>query len=207
MRWPSSSVPSVHRSRRTLVQSIPQSGRQESVLESSWFLLHGAQGVLSELQFSMSATTREVRCEEIHGKDYFFLSVEEFKKLIAEDAFVEYEEVYQDKFYGTLKSEVERIWQEGKVVIFDVDVKGGVNLKKIFGENALSIFIAPPSIDELERRLISRATDDLETIKTRVAKAKEEMTYAEEFDQIIINDDLETAQKEIERIVRNFIEE
>ena len=97
--------------------------------------------------------------------------------------------------------------QEGKVVIFDVDVKGGVNLKKIFGENALSIFIAPPSIDELERRLISRATDDLETIKTRVAKAKEEMTYAEEFDQIIINDDLETAQKEIERIVRNFIEE
>ena len=160
-----------------------------------------------QLQFSVSATTRALRGEEIHGKDYFFLSVEEFKKLISEDAFVEYEEVYQDKFYGTLKSEVERIWQEGKVVIFDVDVKGGVNLKKIFGENALSIFIAPPSIDELERRLISRATDDLETIKTRVAKAKEEMTYAEEFDQIIINDDLETAQKEIERIVRNFIEE
>ena len=164
-------------------------------------------GVFPELQFSISATTRALRGEEIHGKDYFFLSVEEFKKLIAEDAFVEYEEVYQDKFYGTLKSEVERIWQEGKVVIFDVDVKGGVNLKKIFGENALSIFIAPPSIDELERRLISRATDDLETIKIRVAKAKEEMTYAEEFDQIIINDDLETAQKEIERIVRNFIEE
>lgn len=164
-------------------------------------------GVFPELQFSISATTRALRGEEIHGKDYFFLSVEEFKNLIAENAFVEYEEVYQDKFYGTLKSEVERIWQEGKVVIFDVDVKGGVNLKKIFGENALSIFIAPPSIDELERRLISRATDDLETIKIRVAKAKEEMTYAEEFDQIIINDDLETAQKEIERIVRNFIEE
>ena len=164
-------------------------------------------GVFPELQFSISATTRALRGEEIHGKDYFFLSVEEFKNLIAEDAFVEYEEVYQDKFYGTLKSEVERIWQEGKVVIFDVDVKGGVNLKKIFGENALSIFIAPPSIDELERRLISRATDDLETIKIRVAKAKEEMTYAEEFDQIIINDDLETVQKEIERIVRNFIEE
>ena len=163
--------------------------------------------VFPELQFSISATTRALRGEEIHGKDYFFLSVEEFKNLIAENAFVEYEEVYQDKFYGTLKSEVERIWQEGKVVIFDVDVKGGVNLKKIFGENALSIFIAPPSIDELERRLISRATDDLETIKIRVAKAKEEMTYAEEFDQIIINDDLETAQKEIERIVRNFIEE
>lgn len=164
-------------------------------------------GIFPELQFSISATTRALRGEEIHGKDYFFLFVEEFKNLITEDAFVEYEEVYQDKFYGTLKSEVERIWQEGKVVIFDVDVKGGVNLKKIFGEKALSIFIAPPSIDELERRLISRATDDLETIKIRVAKAKEEMTYAEEFDQIIINDDLETAQKEIERIVRNFIEE
>ena len=160
-----------------------------------------------QLQFSVSATTRALRGEEIHGKDYFFLSVEEFKKLISEDAFVEFEEVYTDKFYGTLKSEVERTWSEGKVVIFDVDVVGGVNLKKIFGEKALSIFIAPPSIDELERRLISRATDDLETIKTRVAKAKEEMTYAEEFDQIIINDDLETAQKEIERIVRNFIEE
>ena len=159
-----------------------------------------------QLQFSVSATTRALRGEEIHGKDYFFLSVEEFKKLISEDAFVEYEEVYHDKFYGTLKSEVERTWSEGKVVIFDVDVVGGVNLKKIFGEKALSIFIAPPSIDELERRLISRATDDLETIKTRVAKAKHEMAYAEEFDEIVINDDLETSKKEIERLVEKFIE-
>ena len=159
-----------------------------------------------QLQFSVSATTRALRGEEIHGKDYFFLSVEEFKKLISEDAFVEFEEVYTDKFYGTLKSEVERTWSEGKVVIFDVDVVGGVNLKKIFGEKALSIFIAPPSIDELERRLISRATDDLETIKTRVAKAKHEMSYAEEFDKIVINDDLETSKKEIERLVEKFIE-
>ena len=159
-----------------------------------------------QLQFSVSATTRALRGEEIHGKDYFFLSVEEFKKLISEDAFVEFEEVYTDKFYGTLKSEVERTWGEGKVVIFDVDVVGGVNLKKIFGEKALSIFIAPPSIDELERRLISRATDDLETIKTRVAKAKHEMSYAEEFDKIVINDDLETSKKEIERLVEKFIE-
>ena len=159
-----------------------------------------------QLQFSVSATTRALRGEEIHGKDYFFLSVEEFKKLISEDAFVEFEEVYTDKFYGTLKSEVERTWSEGKVVIFDVDVVGGVNLKKIFGEKALSIFIAPPSIDELERRLISRATDDLETIKTRVAKAKHEMAYAEEFDEIVINDDLETSKKEIERLVEKFIE-
>ena len=159
-----------------------------------------------QLQFSVSATTRALRGEEIHGKDYFFLSVEEFKKLISEDAFVEFEEVYTDKFYGTLKSEVERTWSEGKVVIFDVDVVGGVNLKKIFGEKALSIFIAPPSIEELERRLISRATDDLETIKTRVAKAKHEMSYAEDFDVIVVNDDLEVSKKEIERLVENFIE-
>lgn len=162
--------------------------------------------VFPQLQFSISATTRALRGEEIHGKDYFFLSVEEFKKLISEDAFVEFEEVYHDKFYGTLKSEVERTWREGKVVIFDVDVVGGVNLKKIFGEQALSIFIAPPSIEELERRLISRATDDLETIKTRVAKAKHEMSYAEDFDVIVVNDDLEVSKKEIERLVENFIE-
>ena len=162
--------------------------------------------VFPQLQFSISATTRALRGEEIHGKDYFFLSVEEFKKLISEDAFVEFEEVYHDKFYGTLKSEVERTWSEGKVVIFDVDVVGGVNLKKIFGEQALSIFIAPPSIEELERRLISRATDDLETIKTRVAKAKHEMSYAEDFDVIVVNDDLEVSKKEIERLVENFIE-
>ena len=162
--------------------------------------------VFPQLQFSISATTRALRGEEIHGKDYFFLLVEEFKKLISEDAFVEFEEVYHDKFYGTLKSEVERIWSEGKVVIFDVDVVGGVNLKKIFGEQALSIFIAPPSIEELERRLISRATDDLETIKTRVAKAKHEMSYADDFDVIVVNDDLEISKKEIERLVENFIE-
>ncbi len=150
-------------------------------------------GVFPELQFSISATTRALRGEEIHGKDYFFLSVEEFKKLIAEDAFVEYEEVYQDKFYGTLKSEVERIWQEGKVVIFDVDVKGGVNLKENFRRKCPFYFYCTTFYRRIGiRRLISRATDDLETIKTRVAKAKEEMTYAEEFDQIIINDDLET---------------
>ena len=162
--------------------------------------------VFPQLQFSISATTRALRGDEIHGKDYYFLSPDEFKKLISEGAFVEFEEVYQDKFYGTLKSEVERIWKEDKVVIFDVDVVGGVNLKKIFDEKALSIFISPPSIDELERRLISRATDDADTIKTRVAKAKEEMAYADEFDEIIINDDLEVAKKEIERLVAHFIQ-
>lgn len=158
-----------------------------------------------ELQFSVSATTRALRGDEVHGKDYYFLSVEEFKKQIAEDAFVEYEEVYPDKFYGTLRKELERIWHEGKTVIFDVDVKGGISLKKIFTENALSLFIAPPSIEELEKRLIKRATDDAETIKTRVGKAREEMQFASEFDHIIINDELEAAKKEIERLITQFI--
>ncbi len=158
-----------------------------------------------QLQFSVSATTRALRGEEIHGKDYFFLSVEAFKKLISENAFVEYEEVYHDKFYGTLKSEVERIWNEGKVVIFDVDVKGGISLKKYFGEQALSIFIMPPSIEELERRLVARATDDAETIRTRVEKASEEMTFKDQFDEIVVNSDLDEAKTSVEQLLNNFL--
>ena len=160
----------------------------------------------SDLEFSISATTRELRGNEIHGKDYYFLTPDEFKKKITEEAFVEYEEVYKDKFYGTLKSEVERIWNNKKVVIFDVDVVGGVNLKEKFGSKALSIFIAPPSVEELERRLIARNTDSLETIKTRVNKAQEELKYQHLFDQVLINDDLEIAKKEIETIISNFIQ-
>ncbi|MDO4763229.1 MAG: guanylate kinase [Flavobacteriaceae bacterium] len=163
-------------------------------------------GIFPQLEFSISATTRSPREGEINGKDYHFLSPEEFRKKISENAFVEYEEVYTDKFYGTLKSEVERIWQNKNIVIFDVDVVGGVNLKKIFGEQAMSIFIAPPSIEELERRLINRNTDTLETIKTRVSKAQEELTYQNQFDQILVNDDLEKAKKEIENLILNFID-
>lgn len=158
-----------------------------------------------ELQFSVSCTTRNPRGTEQNGIDYHFISPEEFKKRISEDAFVEFEEVYTDKFYGTLKSEVEKIWSEGKVVIFDVDVKGGISLKKYFGEKALSIFIMPPSIEELERRLITRATDDLQTIKMRVAKASEEITYQKEFDKILVNTDLDQAKSEIEKLVKEFI--
>lgn len=158
-----------------------------------------------ELEFSISATTRSPRGEEIHGKDYYFLSTEEFKQKISENAFVEYEEVYTDKFYGTLKSEVERIWANQKIVIFDVDVVGSVNLKKIFGDQAMSIFIAPPSIEELEKRLISRNTDSLETIKVRVSKAQEELNYQNQFDKIIVNNDLETAQNDIKAIISDFI--
>ncbi|MFP3598017.1 guanylate kinase [Chryseobacterium sp. SIMBA_029] len=159
----------------------------------------------SELKFSISCTTRQPRGSEIHSVDYHFLSPDEFRQKIAEDAFVEFEEVYTDKYYGTLKSEVEKIWNLGKVVIFDVDVKGGISLKKYFGEKALSIFIEPPSIEELERRLISRNTDDAETIKTRVEKAEEEISYAGEFDKIVINNDLDDAKKEIESLIKNFI--
>ena len=158
-----------------------------------------------QLQFSVSATTRALRGEEIHGKDYFFLSVEAFKKLISENAFVEYEEVYHDKFYGTLKSEVERIWQSGKTVIFDVDVKGGISLKKYFGDKALSVFIMPPSIEELERRLVSRATDDAETIKTRVEEASEEMTFKDHFDVTVVNNDLAEAKNTTEKMLQNFL--
>ncbi|WP_294216807.1 guanylate kinase [uncultured Chryseobacterium sp.] len=168
-------------------------------------LVKHALETISELQFSISCTTRQPRGSEVHTVDYHFLSPDEFRQKIAEDAFVEYEEVYTDKYYGTLKSEVEKIWNLGKVVIFDVDVKGGVSLKKYFGEQALSIFIKPPSIEELERRLVSRDTDDAETIRIRIEKSEEEMSYADQFDTIVINDDLEKAKKEIELLIRNFI--
>lgn len=158
-----------------------------------------------ELQFSISCTTRQPRGSELHAVDYHFISPDEFRQKISEDAFVEFEEVYTDKYYGTLKSEVEKIWNLGKVVIFDVDVKGGISLKKYFGEKALSIFIEPPSIAELERRLISRNTDDAETIKTRVEKAEEELTYAIEFDEIVINSDLDEAKREISAMIENFL--
>ncbi|MPS73280.1 MAG: guanylate kinase [Chryseobacterium sp.] len=165
---------------------------------------HGLS-VVPQLSFSISATTRQPRGEEKHAVDYYFLTPEEFRTKISKDEFVEFEEVYADKYYGTLKSEVERIWKEGKVVIFDVDVKGGIRLKEIFGDKALSIFVMPPSIAELEQRLIKRNTDCAETIKTRVGKAGEEMTYQKHFDKIIVNTDLDKAKAEVEEIINNFI--
>lgn len=158
-----------------------------------------------ELSFSISCTTRILRGKEIQGIDYHFISPEEFRQKISQNAFVEFEEVYSDKYYGTLKSEVERIWESGKVVIFDVDVKGGISLKKYFREKALSIFIMPPSVAELELRLIARGTDDLETIKTRVHKATHELSFKNEFDKIIINNDLDVAKKSVKSTVENFL--
>lgn len=158
-----------------------------------------------ELKFSISATTRNPRGEEKNGVDYFFFTTEKFKELISQNAFVEFEEVYENKFYGTLCSEVERIWNQGNVAIFDVDVIGGINLKKKFGDDALSIFIAPPSINELKNRLLKRNTDDIKTIETRVAKAEHELSFQNEFDKILINDDLETAKLNLEKIISGFL--
>lgn len=159
------------------------------------------------MEFSVSATSRQPRGQEQDGREYFFVSPAEFRRLIREDAFVEYEEVYEDHFYGTLKSEVKRIWDAGHVIVFDVDVKGGVNLKKYFGEKALSVFIQAPSVEVLRERLVKRGTDTPEAIEERVAKAAAEMTYAPEFDFILVNDDLQTAFAEIERAVAGFLAE
>ena len=168
-------------------------------------LVNYALKTFPQLAFSISCTTRQPRGTEKNGADYYFLSPEDFRQHIAEDAFVEFEEVYADKYYGTLKSEVERIWQEGKAVIFDVDVKGGISLKKYFKEKALSIFVLPPSIVELERRLKMRATDDPATIQTRVAKAEYEMAFQNEFDTTVINTDLEIAKQDVQALIGNFL--
>mgnify|MGYP002567439920 FL=1 len=158
-----------------------------------------------QLEFSISATSRAPRGSEVNGKEYYFLSNEEFKNKVAAGEFVEWEEVYAGTCYGTLRSELKRIWDKGHVIVFDVDVKGGVNLKKIFGDDALSIFIMPPSVEELRRRLEKRGTDTPETIAKRVAKAEEEITYAPLFDKIVVNDSLETAIADATRITETFI--
>jgi guanylate kinase len=157
------------------------------------------------LEFSISATSRKPRGEEQDGKEYYFLTTEEFRKRIDEGKFVEYEEVYSGCYYGTLWSEVERIKNKGNVIVFDVDVVGGLNLKKIFKDDALTIFIQPPSIEELRRRLIGRGTDSMEKIEQRVAKAAIELEKSKDFDRIVVNDDLQKALKDAEEVVRGFI--
>jgi guanylate kinase len=158
-----------------------------------------------KLAFSVSATSRAKRPNETHGKDYYFLSADEFRLRIDSGDFLEWEEVYTDQFYGTLRSEIERIHSEGKHVMFDVDVVGGLNIKKQFGKDALAVFVKPPSIEELENRLRNRSTESEGSLKKRVGKAAEEMKYADRFDVILINDDLEKAKKEAENLVSAFI--
>jgi guanylate kinase len=157
------------------------------------------------LSFSVSATTRPLRGNEKNGVDYFFLSVPEFRKRIEKDEFAEWEEVYKNLFYGTLKSELERIWANGKYVLFDVDVQGAINLKREFGTDAIAIFIMPPSVEELENRLVKRGTDSPDKIKIRVEKAKQELELANQFDLVIVNHQLDKAKEEAYKIVASFL--
>ncbi len=157
------------------------------------------------LAFSVSACTRAKRAGETHGKDYYFLSMEEFKQHIAQNNFLEYEEVYGGNFYGTLKSEIDRIWASGKVVIFDVDVVGGLNIKNYFGDKALGVFVKPPSVEALEKRLRYRSTETEETLRMRINKAVHELAYETKFEQVILNDHLEAALEQAEELVDRFL--
>ncbi len=158
-----------------------------------------------DLRFSVSACSRPPRKNEKHGQDYYFFNRNEFRKKIEAGEFVEWEEVYPGNYYGTLKSEVERIWNEGHHVIFDVDVKGGLNIKDQYGSHCLALFIKAPSVEELEKRLRNRSTDGEETIKERLEKATYEMSFAKHFDKIIVNDDLERAINETHELIRIFL--
>lgn len=169
-------------------------------------IAHELLKTFPNLEFSISACSRPPRKNEENAKDYYFHSLSDFKAKIAADAFLEWEEVYPDHFYGTLKSEVERIWNKNNAVIFDVDVVGGMNLKRQLGENALSVFVAPPSIEVLKERLQGRSTESQEQIDLRINKAEFEMSHVDKFDQIIVNDDFELAVRQATDIVRNFLE-
>lgn len=158
-----------------------------------------------DMRFSVSATSRQPREGEVNGKDYFFMSEQEFRQAIADDAFVEYEEVYAGRFYGTLKSEVERICNDGHNVVLDIDVKGGVNVKSLYGDKAISIFIMPPSIEALRQRLIGRATDSEQVIEERVGRAAYELTFAPRYDVTVVNDVLDAAIAETSEKIKRFL--
>jgi len=168
-------------------------------------IVHQLLKNIPELSFSVSASSRERRENEVHGKHYYFLGEEGFHKRIKEDAFLEWEQVYENQYYGTLKSEIERIWSEGKTVIFDVDVLGGLNIKKQYPKECLSIFIMPPSLEILAERLIGRGSESDESVKKRLDKAEEEISKNKQFDTIILNDDFETACEQTKEIITNFI--
>lgn len=161
--------------------------------------------VFPSLEFSVSATSRAPRGEERDGREYYFLSAGEFASRVASGDFIEWEEVYSGSCYGTLKSELDRIWAEGHVVVFDIDVRGGLNVKRLLGSQALSVFIMPPSVEELRRRLYGRGTDTPEAIERRVAKAESEMAQADSYDRVIVNDSLDAALAEAEAVVREFL--
>lgn len=169
-------------------------------------IVHYLLSKIAQLEFSISATTRECRGDEVHGKDYYFISKEEFLHRVAKHEFVEFEEVYSGTFYGTLLFEIQRIWNEGKHVVFDIDVEGGLRLKKKYGgEDAFAVFVQPPSIDILKQRLTGRGTDSPAKLTERFVKAEKELQYADKFDVILKNDDLELACREAEKMVLNFL--
>lgn len=157
------------------------------------------------LGFSVSATSRAPRGAEVNGREYYFFTSEEFKTKIDNNEFIEYEEVYKGSYYGTLKSEIDRLWNNGKIIVFDIDVVGGVNLKNLFGDSALSVFIKPPSLEILRERLTGRGTEDIESVEKRVKKAQYELTFEDKFDKVLINDNLDACLKEAERITEEFI--
>lgn len=183
---------------KLIIFSAPSGSGKSTIIN---YLL--TQGL--NLAFSISATSRPPRGTEKHGVEYFFLTPDEFRKRIDDNEFLEYEEVYKDRYYGTLKSQVEEQLKAGQNVIFDVDVVGGCNIKKYYGDKALSLFVQPPSVEELRHRLTGRGTDAPEVIESRIAKAEYELSFAPKFDKVIINDDLETAKAETLRIIKEFL--
>ena len=198
---PQDSTPSLWEGRgRLLIFSAPSGSGKSTIVQ--WLIANHPE---LNLAFSISCTSRAPRRTERDGVEYFFLTPEAFKEKIRNDEFLEYEEVYQDRFYGTLKSQVDSQTARGENVIFDVDVKGGVNIKQFYGERALSIFIQPPSVEELRRRLVGRATDTPEVIEQRLAKADYELTFADRFDHVVVNDDLAKAEQETYEIIARFL--
>lgn len=187
---------------KCIIFSAPSGSGKSTIVQ--WLM---AEHPELKLAFSISATSRPPRGTEQHGVEYFFLSPEEFRSRIAANEFLEYEEVYQDRFYGTLKEQVDNQLKAGQNVVFDVDVKGGCNIKEHYGSKALSVFIQPPSVEELRRRLIGRATDSMEQIEQRVAKAEYEMGFAPQFDRIVINDNLDEAKQQTLDTLRKFLSE
>lgn len=186
-------------SNKVIIFSAPSGAGKTTVVK------HLLQNLTSQLSFSISACSRAPRQNEVNGKDYHFLSLEDFKKGIDNKLFLEWEEVYQNLFYGTLLEEVERIWSNGKAIIFDVDVKGGISLKRHFGEKALSVFVAPPSLGVLEERLRRRGTENEEDLQKRIGKAAQEMTHKNDFDKVLVNENLERACQQALEMVQDFL--
>lgn len=183
---------------KLIIFSAPSGSGKTTIVQS-------LMNKIPELAFSVSATTRNPRGNELYGIDYYFMTIDEFRAKVNLGEFAEWEEVYEGRLYGTLKSEIERLWAEGKHVVFDVDVKGGIRLKELYGQTALSVFIQAPSVDELKQRLISRNTDDMSEIQKRIEKAAYEMSFAPEFDVVIVNDILEVAIESAFQKVQAFL--